>query len=234
MTDQLTESAIGLPAGQAVRLFASPTRWGAVAGYRSKLLITLLLSGAFCLPAEAKLYKWVDDNGVTHYGEVIPPEYADKDRVELNKSGRVINEQEVLTPEKRRAKEQADAKKRAEDQRAIDQQRRDKTLINTYSNVNEIELARSRNLQQIDARINVIKSSIKAASDDLTGLQNEADGYAKRHKAIPPSLQDDLQNAQARLDMLNSDLTQPLADKAAIEARYDADKARYIELTGKK
>jgi hypothetical protein len=35
---------------------------------------------AFSLSAEAKLYKWVDDKGVTHYGEVIPPEYANKEK----------------------------------------------------------------------------------------------------------------------------------------------------------
>jgi hypothetical protein len=234
MPDQPVDSTICHLAGKVMCLSAKPPKSGAVAGYRSKLLVTLLLGSTFSLPVEAKLYKWVDNNGVTHYGEVIPPEYADKDRVELNRNGRVIGEQQILTPEMRRAKEQADAKKRAEDQRAIDQQRHDKTLINTYSNVNEIELARSRSLQQIDTRIFAIQSSIKTASDDLAGLQNEADGYAKRHKDIPPSLQEDLQNAQTRLDMLNNDLAKPLADKAAIEARYDADKARYIELTGKK
>ncbi len=212
----------------------SPSSGAVAAGYCSKLLVTLLLSATFSLPVEAKLYKWVDNDGITHYGEVVPPEYADKDRVELNRDGRVIGEQEVLTPERRLAKERADAKKRAEDQLATDRQRRDKTLLNTYSNVNEIELARNRSLQQIDARINVIQSSINIASKDLAGLQQEADGYTQRNREIPQSLKDDLQNAQARLDILNHDLAQPLADKATIEARYDADKQRYIELTGKK
>lgn len=235
MTAKTTDSAIGPPAGRgACQSAQPPKKAAAVAGYRTGLLATLLVGAAFSLSAEAKLYKWVDNDGITHYGEVIPPEYADKDRVELNKDGRVVREQEILTPQKRLAKEQADTKKRAEEQLATDRQRRDKTLINTYSNVNEIELARSRSLQQIDARIFVIQSSIKSASADLAGLQNEADGYAKRHRETPQSLKDDLQNAQTRLDMLNNDLAQPLADKAAIEARYDADKARYIELTGKK
>jgi hypothetical protein len=235
MTANTTDSAIGHPAGEAACLSAQPPKRGAtVAGYRYKLLVTLLLGTTFSLPAEAKLYKWVDNDGITHYGEVIPPEYADKDRVELNQNGRVVKEQEILTPQKRLAKEQADAKKRAEEQLNIDRQRRDKTLINTYSNVNEIELARTRSLQQIDARIYVIQSSIASASANLAGLQNEADGYTKRHREIPQSLKDDLQNAQTRLDMLNNDLAQPLTDKATIEARYDADKARYMELTGKK
>lgn len=233
MTAYPADSANGNPAG-AFSCLPVIQQHRAGSGYLPELLLTLLLSVAFSLPAEAKLYKWVDSNGVTHYGEVIPPEYADKDRVELNKDGRVVKEEEIMTPEKRAAKEQADARLRSEKQLAIDRQRRDKTLLNTYSNVNEIDMARQRSLQQIDARISAMQSSVSTATSDLAGLQQEADGYVKRHRDIPQSLQDDLQNARNRLDMLNRDLAQPLADKAAIEARYDADKARYIELTGKK
>jgi Domain of unknown function (DUF4124) len=198
------------------------------------ILAALILGLTLSPPASAKLYKWVDNDGVTHYGEVVPPEYANKDKVELDKNGQVVKTDEVMTPERRRAKEQEDAKKHAEEQAAQDRQLRDKTLLNTYSNVKEIDLARNRSLQQIDARLNVIHSSIKTASADLSALQNEADGYARRNKEVPPSLKEDLRNAQARLDKLNNDLVQPQAEKSAVVSRYDADKARYMELTGKK
>ena len=199
-----------------------------------KLLVALIAAITLSFPVSAKMYKWVDDNGTTHYGETIPPEFANKDRAELDTAGRVIKHEEVLTPERRHAKEQGDEKKRNEENAALEQQRHDKTLINTYSNVKEIDLARIRSLQQIDARINVIGSAVKAASDRLMELQNEADDYAKRNKEIPDSLKDDLQQAQSRLDKLNRDMEKPQAEKTAVEARYDADKARYMELTGKK
>ncbi len=199
-----------------------------------KLLVALAVGAAFSFPVEAKMYKWVDNNGTTHYGETIPPEYADKDRAELNQAGRVVNKQEVLTPEKRRAQEQEDAKKLEDEKAAAEKKRHDQTLTSTYSSVKEIDLARSRSLQQIDARINVIDSAIKTTNDNLIGLQKEADGYTLRKKEIPGSLKDDLQETQARLDKLNKDMEKPQAEKASVEARYDADKARYIELTGKK
>ena len=43
-----------------------------------KLLAALVTGLTLSLPAMATLYKWVDNNGITHYGETIPPEYADK------------------------------------------------------------------------------------------------------------------------------------------------------------
>jgi len=47
-------------------------------------------------------------------------------------------------------------------------------------------------------------------------------------------LQEDLQEAQARLIKLQQDMEKPNAEKAALEARFAADKKRYMELTGKK
>ena len=199
-----------------------------------KLCVAFITGITFSFPVAAKLYKWVDDKGTTHYGETIPPEYADKDRVELNQAGRIIKNEEVVTPERRRAKDMEDAKKRDDDNVVLEQRRHDRTLLNTYSNVKEIDQARLRSVQQIDASINVLNSYIKTASDNLLGLQKEADGYTNANRKIPASLEEDLQEAQARLAKLQHDAEKPNAEKAALEARFAADKARYMDLTGKK
>ena len=132
-----------------------------------RLFVALVIGMTFSLPVMAKMYKWVDDKGVTHYGETIPPEYAHRDREELNKAGRVVEKKEVLTPEERHAKELEDIKKREDEEAALEQKRRDKALLNTYSNVKEIDLTRDRNLQQVEARINSINSQLKMAEDNL-------------------------------------------------------------------
>ena len=49
--------------------------------------------------AEAgKLYKWVDEKGVVHYGETIPPEYKDRASVEMSPRGVVIRRQDAYVP----------------------------------------------------------------------------------------------------------------------------------------
>lgn len=198
-----------------------------------KLIAVFIAGIAFSFPVAAKMYKWVDDKGTTHYGETIPPEYANKDRSELGKSGRVIEKKEVLTPEERRASEQADIKKRADEEAALERKRRDKALINTYSNEKEIDLARNRNLQQVEARIGSISSQLKMANDNLLAFQKEADALVKAGKKIHPSLQEDLKESQERLAKLQQDMEKAKTEKATLDARYDADKARYKELTGK-
>ena len=202
------------------------------------LVSVLALLAFISMPASAKLYKWVDDNGVTHYGETIPPRYADKDRAELSKSGRLINKQEVPSADEMRASriahEEEEAKKRLDEKAALEKSRHDKMLVNTYTSVAEIELARKRNVQQIDLRINGINSQIKIVNGNLADLKAEAEGYEKRKRVIPASLTEDLRITEERLKKLENDLEMPLAEQAALNARFDADKARFTELTGKK
>lgn len=188
-----------------------------------------LLALLVAMPVSAKTYKWVDDKGVTHMGDTIPPEYANKDRQLLNKSGVVVKTQDVLTPEERRAMEAESAKARADETAARDQKLHDKSLTDTYSSVDEIELSRTRNIGQVDARINSIKSQLKTANGNLASLQKDA---ASRGK-IPASLQEDIKSAQDRVSRMQQDLEKYLAEKQAVNARYDADKARFKELTGK-
>ena len=199
----------------------------------SRLLVALIAGLTFSAPVAAKLYKWVDSEGVTHYGETVPPEFANKDRAELNKAGRVIKKESPLTPEERRAKKGADEKKRADEKAAIEKQRYDLTLTSTYSNTKEIDLARGRSLQQVDARIDSINSQLKISTGNLTGLQNEADGYTKANKPIPASVQEDLLESQTRLDKLQQTLEKCNAERETVGARDEAGQASYQELTGK-
>jgi hypothetical protein len=53
-------------------------------------LTALVIAAAFCIvagTARAALYKWVDEKGVVHYTDTLPPEAVDKARTELNNQG---------------------------------------------------------------------------------------------------------------------------------------------------
>lgn len=183
----------------------------------------LVLAWAFGSTAEAKLYKWVDDKGETHYGEVVPPEYANKNNVQFNDKGRAV---------KSKAADDAQDGKNAEEERAaIDQRRKDKALVNTYSSEKEIDLARDRNLQQIVARINGVQTLVKSAQENLDGYRKEADSANKAGKKIHESLHSDIADAENKLAKLKQDLAGAQEKEASIKASYDADKARYRELT---
>jgi len=188
--------------------------------------VTLALLAIFCTTAEAKLYKWVDDKGETHYGEVVPPEYANKDKVQFNEKGREIKEKES-------ASEADSSSSSAEEKQAIiDRKRRDKALVNTYSNENEIDLARDRNLQQVEARINSAQLLLKSAQESLNNFLKEADELKRSGGKIPDSLQSDITNGENRVAKLKQDLAKAQEKADSVRTRYEADKLRYRELTG--
>jgi len=193
----------------------------------SKILgATLVLFAAFSATAEAKLYKWVDDKGETHYGEVVPPEYANKDKVQFNEKGIEIKKKES-------AKEADSGKTPSEEKQAsIDRRRKDNALVSTYSNEKEIDLARDRNLQQVEALINSTQLLLKSAQESLDFYLKEADESKKGGGKIPASLQSDITDGENRVAKLKGDLAKAQEKAASVRAGYEADKLRYRELTG--
>jgi len=196
------------------------------------LSVGLLLCGVFCANAQAKLYKWVDDNGTTHYGETIPPEYADKDATQLNDKGFVEKRIEKLTPEEKHAKQGEESKKNAEQQAALESKRRDTALLSTFSNEKEIDDARKRSTLQVEARIDSVKTMLDSAQATLAGHLKEKDDLTRQNKKIDPTLTDDIAEDQAKVDKLQMEQAQNEKELATVKAKFDADKLRYRELKG--
>ncbi len=192
---------------------------------KAGIRVALVLFAALSANAEAKLYKWVDEKGDTHYGEVVPPEYANRDKVQFSDKGREVKKKEAVVGT-------GTADKKVEDQATIDMQRRDKALVNTYSNEKEIDLARDRNLQQVEARISSVQMLQKSAQESLDGYRKEADDTQKAGRKVPFSLKSDITGAETKLEKLKSELTAAQEKAAAVRASFEADKVRYRELTG--
>ena len=59
--------------------------------------VTLLASPGFAAtPANGRVvYKWVDEQGITHYGDHIPPEYAAQEQHVINSQGVEISRLEA-------------------------------------------------------------------------------------------------------------------------------------------
>ena len=195
---------------------------------KSRLVLTCAVLGTlFCLSAEAKLYKWVDNQGITHYGEVIPPEYANRDTKELD-HGRITDHKGTFDTDKINSKKAETPEEKA----TLEARRRDSALLNSYSNEKEIDLARDRNLLQIEARINSYTTLKKSVQETLNGLHQESENRTKKGWKIPQSLTDDISATEARVADLDKNLAENQKELDATKARYEADKLRYRELKG--
>jgi uncharacterized protein YifN (PemK superfamily) len=191
------------------------------------LLAGAVICTAVCLNAEAKLYKWVDDSGTTHYGETIPPEYANRDAKQLS-NGRITDRNENFDSDKLKLnKPETEA-----DKAALAASRHDEALLNSYSSEKEIDLARDRNLMQVEARVNSYSTVLKSAQSSLDDLHRESDSRTKAGHKVPQSLTEDIAAAEARVADLQKNLDASQKEMISVKARYDADKQRYHELKG--
>ncbi len=119
------------------------------------------------------LYKWVDSDGVTHYGDRIPPEYANQEQHVMNSRG--IEIRPPRRAEVRRNKWRSKSKRNSmREQR----ENRDKNLLSTYASVQEIERLR-------DQRLTLLADQIKVTSQFLENLDGAHEEIAHRQHALP-------------------------------------------------
>jgi Domain of unknown function (DUF4124) len=196
------------------------------------ILTATLVAGALAEDKTPKLYKWVDKNGVVHYGSSVPPEYASQQLQVLNNEG--VTVQTVAapkTPEEIAKEKQAKAEAAAKAKQDQQQRDNDQMLLDTYTSVADIERDRNSRLAAIDTQIKVINGSIKSLQSILESYRKQAKKLANAHKALPDSLKKDMDDAQEQLDSNQKLLDQQQQDKQAVQDRYTAYIKRYQQLT---
>lgn len=179
----------------------------------------------------AKLYKWVDDKGVTHYSETMPPELKDRKSTEIDKWGRVLKQNEAPpTPEQLRAMEEKKERQALETKQAAEQRRRDNALMNTYTTESEINAARARAIAgatQTREAIEVRQKVLRARTEDL---RRNLEALRKAGKSVPDSLRDELAANEKEEARIAGDIKTKNDEIAQIAAKYDQDKQRFREL----
>jgi hypothetical protein len=189
-----------------------------------------LVVAALAAPAAAATYKWVDDNGVVHYTDKMPPEAVNKGSVELSKQGVPVRKTDpALTPEQRRAREQ-EAERQAQAKKTQEETaRRDRALLASYSSEPEIDLARNRTLATIDTAVQSANAYSEQLSRRRSELMAKKAGYGD--KPVPPALQGELDSLNAEITRQTELIARKKSEAVSVAARYDADKQRWRELT---
>jgi hypothetical protein len=194
------------------------------------IALAFALTALACSSASAqRMIKCVDAKGKTYYTQIPPPECAGKTTQELSKQGRVVRQNEVLTAEQAAAREAENKKKAEQAQLAREEQRKNTALLNTYSSEKDIEDARGRTLKQSEEQIKAIEKRVTAAKKRRGDFEKEKEFYSK--KPLPAKLTQDIQNNEIEINTQRDLLDAKKRETGSINARYDEDKRRFLELT---
>ncbi len=201
----------------------------ALAATLSFALLCLGTWSAACRAENPAAYKWVDDQGVTHYGDRIPPQYAQKESTLLNKEGVPIGHKDAP---KSAAELAADAS--AQEQLAR-QKQHDSFLLATYTSVKDIEQLRDERLLQVKSQRVAAEQYVATLSERLATLQTRAQNF-KPYSTRPDAhrMPDDL--AEQMVHTINDIRTQKAAltlsqeAEAKTQTQFQSDIDRYKEL----
>jgi len=186
------------------------------------MLLALSLSQTHAAePAKSsntKIIKWVDDKGVTHYGDTLPAQFANKNSV-INSQGITIQRNDPRS-----------SQSTEESPEAIEQQRKDRALMASFTNEQEIDLARDRHLQMDEITVQGLQQRRVTAVKQLDSNRKFADGFKQRNKPIPPDLTQDLKDNQAEIGRIDTQIKQQQDIMDATRKRFAADKQRFIDL----
>ncbi|MEO6185632.1 MAG: DUF4124 domain-containing protein [Steroidobacteraceae bacterium] len=201
--------------------------------------MTLLLLPVMAAAAQSntpksstKSYRWVDSQGVTHYGDHVPPEYSSQGKSELNSQGVPVREYpRQLSP----------AEAVVAQQSASDEARRrqhDSFLLTTYLQVSDIEQLRDERLALIEGQMEIARGSIASSDQRMVTLKTRMANFqpysnSPNARRVPDQLAEEVVRAINERRGLQAALISREKEKTELRDQFNADIARYRELTAR-
>lgn len=183
------------------------------------MIFSLLAMSGVAVADGKKIVKWVDSKGVTQYGDKLPASEAGRNNAEMNTQGMVVKKNIVT-----------DKSNDLQDQQKLEQERKDKILLASYTNAEEIDLAKERNLQLDKAAMQALTQHKISVTNRTARNNKTAEGFKARKKPIPAYIIDELKLSKTEMTNIDKQMVQRKLSIAATNARYTEEKARFIAL----
>ena len=189
-----------------------------------------------------KIVCWKDKSGkVVGCGDRVPPEYEDSATKELDARGVTRKTTESAADEAKRAAEDAKQAKqkegvtrqREEEKRlATVQRREDAALLATFSNEQEIDRKRDRDLEEVGRQISQLQAAKNNAAERALDLKGRIEAGEKAKKPVSDFFKDEAVRAESDRVRFEKGIVAKTKEKEEVAKRYAGMKQRYNELLG--
>ena len=174
-------------------------------------------------------YTCISKSGRPFVEQFPPPECKDRDVRVLYPDGSL---KEIipapLTPEQRKKRKEEEEAKRLEEDKERAQAQQDRSLLETYGSVEEIDEARDRTIAGRQGLITRAEQRLAQYARERKRLDEEAEFYAKRE--LPPDLKQAYESNAALTKQQEKTRADALREIEQIKERFGAERLRYLEL----
>jgi uncharacterized protein (DUF3084 family) len=178
-----------------------------------------------------RLYKWTDENGKVHYGDMIPPQYSKQERKVLNDQGVEVKTLDAAkTPEQLAEEERLTAQRLEQERIAADQASHDRMLLATFTTEDDMVMTRDGKISAIDGVLRVTRDRIEKIELSLAELTREAAELERAGKPISDNLHEQILGARGQIQRYLDYIASKRREQEGIRAQFEGDIRRFREL----
>ncbi len=192
---------------------------------------TLALVALPAVAGNKHIQCWIDDRGQRMCGDSVPPKYAGTAREGMNNRGVPVEQTpRALTPEEQVEAEKAKVRAEAEARAAEHQRAYDRYLLESYSNVGDLEKQRDTRVSALDTRIELVKKAQESSQAQLDSLVARKQQLQKENKPIDKKLEQQVQEYRRAVMENPKTLGALKHERDKLMKQFDTDIARFRDL----
>lgn len=189
-----------------------------IAGLAVVVVTATILSS---VPADARLYKWVDESGNVSYQDSPPPSNHSDATAVLNSQGVTMERIPGVEEQKRMDAEKATIARARQ---------RDKALIDAFPSEADLLRTRDKRLGLIDDMITRMHDQLVILNTRLATIESKIDGRSQQGLQPSATLDSDRVAVMRGIDSTNALIRSKLNERRQISKKFGADLERYREL----
>jgi hypothetical protein len=198
-----------------------------------QFILKLFLIGGLFMVASANtqaqtdkkvFYRYTTNDGHKVVSQTIPPQYIRNGYELLTIRGEILK---VVAP----APAEADAERIANERKAAKEQaKKDIELRRTYSSVQDIDSAKTRNLQELQNTINILQANLSSVKTQLKTQEAHAASVERSGKTLSGDILKNISTLRTEEKELNIQIKQRETEYQVSSDKYEQDKLRFAEI----
>jgi chromosome segregation ATPase len=198
---------------------------------RALLLLALCWIELSTVQAQSIYYRYPGPDGTVVIDDSVPPDAVPRGYDIIRLDGSVVKTvAPQLSEAERKARELELGIEEARAAADAKTRKWDESLLLRYSNVQDIDVAKKRALNDIKVRISILKSNLSVIKQQVYSNQAEAAELERRGLAVPSQLTNTLASLRRELTTTEQHIRSRQEELEQVANNYERDKSRFADL----
>ncbi|MBT8119175.1 MAG: DUF4124 domain-containing protein [Gammaproteobacteria bacterium] len=191
-------------------------------------LAAVLLSCVFSV--QAKMYKWVDENGQMHFGDKIPQKYQVKEHEELNERGMKVKHKDAeKSPQEKAEALRLERERKQAALEAEKQKKLDRVLLDAYDSEKDLIIARDSRLDAIATQVQLSEAIISESSKKIKSMEEQVAQIKVSGREVPENLYQSIESEKQQVATQTRVMKSHKKRGAEISLKYNGYIKRFRE-----